>query len=96
MMRGTGVLLLVGLLAGPSMAPSAEPVTGRVEWLRRVELASPVAGVIESVHVAPGDRVEAGQVIGHMGSTGRSTGPHLHFEVRIDDHAVDPLDYLRR
>ncbi len=43
------------------------------------------AGIREGVHV------NQGQVIGYVGSTGRSTGPHLHFEVRIDDKAVNPL-----
>lgn len=41
-----------------------------------------------------GQRVRAGDVIGEIGSTGRSTGPHLHFEVRIHDQPVDPRPFL--
>jgi len=41
-----------------------------------------------------GDRVEAGVVIGAIGSTGRSTGPHLHFEVRVNGKAVNPRTFL--
>jgi murein DD-endopeptidase MepM/ murein hydrolase activator NlpD len=44
--------------------------------------------------VEVGDRVETGQVIGLIGSTGRSTGPHLHFEVWAHGVAVNPLDWL--
>ncbi len=44
----------------------------------------------DRLDVKPGQQVEAGQVVGTVGSTGRSTGPHLHFEVRIEDRAVDP------
>jgi len=41
-----------------------------------------------------GQKVEAGNVIGAIGSSGRSTGPHLHFEVRINDRAVNPRPFL--
>ena len=41
-----------------------------------------------------GQKVDAGDVIGAIGSTGRSTGPHLHFEVRINDRAVNPRPFL--
>ena len=42
-----------------------------------------------------GGKVRAGEIIGYVGSTGRSTGPHLHYETRIDGDAVDPQKFLR-
>lgn len=52
-------------------------------------------GHLARVLVRAGERVEKGQVIGRMGSTGRSTGTHLHYEVRIDGRAVNPMPFLR-
>jgi murein DD-endopeptidase MepM/ murein hydrolase activator NlpD len=48
------------------------------------------------VHVRVGQRVGRGESLGTVGSTGRSTGPHLHFEVRRGGRAVDPLPFLSR
>jgi murein DD-endopeptidase MepM/ murein hydrolase activator NlpD len=51
-------------------------------------------GHLSRLEVAAGDHVRAGQVIGLSGSTGNSTGPHLHFEVRVGAEPVDPQPYL--
>jgi len=51
-------------------------------------------GHLSQLMVAAGDHVKAGQVIGLSGSTGNSTGPHLHFEVRLGADPVDPAPYL--
>ncbi len=52
-------------------------------------------GHLSEINVKVGESVRIGQVIGAVGSTGRSTGPHLHYETRIDGEAVDPQKFLR-
>ncbi len=51
-------------------------------------------GHMSRSNVVAGQRVQRGDVIGYVGSTGLSTGPHLHYEVRIDGQAVDPIRTL--
>lgn len=52
-------------------------------------------GHLSAISVTPGQQVGPGAAVGRVGSTGRSTGPHLHYEVRIDGEAVDPQRFLR-
>lgn len=52
-------------------------------------------GHLSKVLVSPGQHVEQGQTIALSGNTGRSTGPHVHFEILINGSQVNPLDYIR-
>jgi len=90
---------------GTPIVAAADGVVARAEWSagygQMVLIdhgfgVSTLYGHCSILKVKPGDRIKAGDVIARMGSTGRSTGPHLHFEVRLDGHPVDPLDYLPR
>jgi murein DD-endopeptidase MepM/ murein hydrolase activator NlpD len=51
-------------------------------------------GHLSHIDVKVGDEIRIGQTVGRMGSTGRSTGPHLHYETRVDGEAVDPQKFL--
>ncbi len=87
--------------------PVVAPADGRVT---RAEHADAYGKVIDIEHdngittryahlsridVAEGDRIETGQQIGLVGSTGRSTGPHLHYETRVDGRPVDAYNFIR-
>jgi murein DD-endopeptidase MepM/ murein hydrolase activator NlpD len=52
-------------------------------------------GHMSRLNVAEGQTVHKGDIIGFVGSTGRSTGPHLHYEVRVDGVAVNPVPYMQ-
>jgi murein DD-endopeptidase MepM/ murein hydrolase activator NlpD len=94
-------------LAGPLGTPvyAATPGTvivgrerggyGLYILLTRDPQLSTLYGHLDWPLVQPGDVVAAGQAIALMGSTGNSTGPHLHFEVRIAGVPVDPLPLLK-
>ena len=87
-------------------APTGSPVYAALPGLVLASRETPTGGQsivlghgdgIETVylhlsarHVGEGERVRAGQTIGEVGSTGRSTGPHLHFGVKVDGAFIDP------
>ncbi len=51
-------------------------------------------GHLSEIDVAVGDKIRVGQVVGKLGSTGRSTGPHVHYETRVNGEAVNPQKFL--
>jgi murein DD-endopeptidase MepM/ murein hydrolase activator NlpD len=53
-----------------------------------------VYGHLDTIQVEPGEEVRRGAKIGTLGNSGRSTGPHLHYEVHVDGEAVNPLYYI--
>ncbi|HYE28173.1 MAG TPA: M23 family metallopeptidase [Allosphingosinicella sp.] len=95
---------LAGAIGTPIYA-TADGVVGRSEWNsggygNLVELdhghgIQTRYGHLSKSLVAAGQRVKRGDVIGLMGSTGRSTGSHLHYEVRIDGKAVNPVPFMQ-
>ena len=56
---------------------------------------STLCGHLQAIYVKQGDKVAKGQIIGKMGSSGRSTGTHLHFEVRKNGAVVNPQSFLK-
>lgn len=51
-------------------------------------------GHMSKVEASAGDTIQRGQLIGYVGSTGRSTGPHLHYELRLNDKPINPRHFL--
>jgi murein DD-endopeptidase MepM/ murein hydrolase activator NlpD len=68
---------------------------GRMVEIEHANGVSTRYGHLSEIDVKVGQTIKLGQVIGRLGSTGRSTGPHLHYETRIDGEAVDPDRFLR-
>ena len=52
-------------------------------------------GHLSSIDVEEGQTIRIGQIVGRIGMTGRTTGPHLHYETRVDGEPVDPQRFLR-
>lgn len=94
-------------IPGPVGTPiyaTADGIVGRSQWVggygNLVEInhgngIETRYGHMSKLMVQPNQRVRRGQVIGLMGSTGRSTGSHLHYEVRIDGDAVNPMPFIQ-
>ena len=94
-------------LAAPIGTPihaAADGMVSRADWFSGYGLyiALEHGGQIETryghmsrLNVAAGQMVHKGDIIGYVGTTGRSTGPHLHYEVRIAGEAVNPMPYLQ-
>jgi murein DD-endopeptidase MepM/ murein hydrolase activator NlpD len=81
--------------AGKVMIAGNEGGYGNAVVLDHGNSLSTLYGHMTRVAVAPGQQVEAGDIIGFVGSTGISTGPHVHFEVRVHGVTVDPLPTLK-
>ena len=91
---------------GPVGSPIYAAANGRISFAGRkagygncIEISHGNGLVTRYAHMSKfratvGQQVAAGDVIGAIGNTGRSTGPHLHFEVRINDRAVNPRPFL--
>jgi murein DD-endopeptidase MepM/ murein hydrolase activator NlpD len=68
---------------------------GREVVLNHGHDVSTVYGHLSAMAVSPGQHVTRGQIIGYVGTSGRATGPHLHYEVRVHKVPVNPHKYLR-
>lgn len=94
-------------LASPTGTPiyaTADGVVTRADWFSSYGLYISLDhgaqletryGHLSRLNVAEGQAVRKGDLIGYVGSTGRSTGPHLHYEVRIAGTAVNPVPYMQ-
>jgi murein DD-endopeptidase MepM/ murein hydrolase activator NlpD len=93
-------------LAAPTGTPvyaTADGIVSRADWYSSYGLYISVEhgasmqtryAHLSRLAVAAGDSVKKGDLIGYVGSTGRSTGPHLHYEVRVEGLAVNPIPYM--
>ncbi|ASK88624.1 murein DD-endopeptidase MepM [Sphingorhabdus sp. SMR4y] len=94
-------------MAGPIGTPiyaTADGIVGRAQWLggygKYIEInhgngIQTRYGHMSRLNVEANARVKSGDLIGFMGSTGRSTGSHLHYEVRIAGEAVNPIPFMQ-
>ncbi len=82
--------------AGVVQSAGTEGGYGRAVRIRHSDGTITVYGHMSALLVSAGERVSAGEQIGREGNTGRSTGPHLHFEVRINGSPINPIPWLRQ
>lgn len=101
-LRGHQGLDMAAPTGTPVYAP-ADGMVGKAEWFGGYGNFISIGhggdletryGHLSRIAVSAGQRVRKGDLIGYVGSTGRSTGPHLHYEVRVAGTAVDPTPYM--
>jgi murein DD-endopeptidase MepM/ murein hydrolase activator NlpD len=89
---------------GTPIHATADGVISRADWFSSYGLYVSIEhggnletryGHMSRLNVAAGQEVHKGDIIGYVGTTGRSTGPHLHYEVRIAGEAVNPVPYMQ-
>lgn len=89
---------------GTPIYATADGIVGRAQWVRgygnyiEIEHGGDIQtryGHMSALNVTPNQKVKRGDLIGFMGSTGRSTGSHLHYEVRIGGEPVNPKPFLQ-
>ncbi|AOZ69714.1 peptidase M23 [Rhodobacter xanthinilyticus] len=94
---------LAGSVGTPITAPADGTVTaaewesgyGNVVKIRHDFGISTVYGHLSKIRVSVGQKVSRGDRIGDMGNTGRSTGPHLHYEIRVDGSPTNPMTFIK-
>ncbi|WP_296814476.1 M23 family metallopeptidase [Brevundimonas sp.] len=79
---------------GEVLRTGTSPSYGRYVEVRHDNGVTSFYAHLSAIVVAEGDRLQAGERLGSVGSTGRSTGPHLHFEIRRDGEQINPEDFL--
>jgi murein DD-endopeptidase MepM/ murein hydrolase activator NlpD len=101
--KGTHSAVDISSAAGQPVRAPADGIVVKSEWangygnviyLSHGNGYSTRYGHLSSFAARPGQRVKRGDIIAYVGSTGRSTGPHLHYEVRLNNVAVNPLEYI--
>jgi murein DD-endopeptidase MepM/ murein hydrolase activator NlpD len=94
---------IAGRIGTPILAPADGTVSyvgvqrgyGRLVKVRHANGIETVYAHLNRARVRVGDRVERGQRIADLGNTGRSTGPHLHYEVRLNGRPLNPMKFIR-
>ena len=81
-------------VGGGTATTGNEPLWGNFVRIRHTDHAETFYAHLQAVNVSSGSYVERGEVIGWLGQSGATTGPHLHFEMRLWGDRVDPLPYL--
>ena len=69
--------------------------TGTIEPVTEVEVGTQVSGIIDKIYIDYNSVVKQGEVIGYVGTTGNSTGNHLHFEVWQNGERTDALGFFK-